>query len=151
MNYYENICNCLRVIQQDLNRKLKSANCWQRTSLSYFIPRLHRSAYAKFRCGVAPIRLETGRYERIPLESRTCFVCLDSVESEEHVLLKCPPYNNLREALFTFLINEFPDIYGVNDRERLCAILSCNQPRSIRACARTYSDILKLRRNTLYS
>ena len=25
MTYYENICNCLRVIQQDINRKLKSA------------------------------------------------------------------------------------------------------------------------------
>ena len=34
MKYYENICNCLRVIQQDINRKLKSANCWQRTSLN---------------------------------------------------------------------------------------------------------------------
>ena len=33
MKYYENICNCLRVIQQDINRKLKSANCWQQTSL----------------------------------------------------------------------------------------------------------------------
>ena len=34
MKYYEHICNCLRVIQQDINRKLKSANCWQRTSLN---------------------------------------------------------------------------------------------------------------------
>ena len=34
MKYYEDICNCLRVIQQDINRKLKSANCWQRTSLN---------------------------------------------------------------------------------------------------------------------
>ena len=34
MKYYENICNCLRVIQQNINRKLKSANCWQQTSLS---------------------------------------------------------------------------------------------------------------------
>ena len=33
MKYYENICNCLRAIQQNINRKLKSANCWQRTSL----------------------------------------------------------------------------------------------------------------------
>ena len=33
MKCYENICNCLRVIQQDKNRKLKSANCWQQTSL----------------------------------------------------------------------------------------------------------------------
>ena len=36
MKYYENICNCLRVIQQDINRKLKSANCWQRTSLNTY-------------------------------------------------------------------------------------------------------------------
>ena len=35
MKYYENICNCLRVIQQNINRKLKSANCWQQTSLNY--------------------------------------------------------------------------------------------------------------------
>ena len=34
MKYYENICNCFRVIQQDINRKLKSANCWQQTSLN---------------------------------------------------------------------------------------------------------------------
>ena len=26
MKYYENFCNCLRVIQQDKNRKLKFAN-----------------------------------------------------------------------------------------------------------------------------
>ena len=36
MKYYENICNCLRVIQQDINRKLKSANCWQQTSLKEY-------------------------------------------------------------------------------------------------------------------
>ena len=34
MKSYENICNCIRVIQQDKNRKLKSANCWQQTSLN---------------------------------------------------------------------------------------------------------------------
>ena len=67
------------------------------------------------------------------------------------MLLKCPLYNNFREALFTILINEFPDIYSVNDRERLCAILSCKQSRSIRACAKTCIDILKLRWNTLSS
>ena len=34
------------------------------------MPRCHRSALAKFRCGVAPIRVETGRYERLPLDER---------------------------------------------------------------------------------
>ena len=32
--------------------------------ISSILPSRHRSSYAKFRCGVAPIRLETGRYER---------------------------------------------------------------------------------------
>ena len=33
MKNYENIYNCLRVIQPNKNRKLNSANCWQQTSL----------------------------------------------------------------------------------------------------------------------
>ena len=47
-----------------------------------------RSALAKFRCGVAPIRIETGRYERNypSVEERTCFNCANEVENEYHVL-----------------------------------------------------------------
>ncbi len=37
------------------------------------LPYVHRSAMAKFRCGVAPLKIETGRYENIPLEARICF------------------------------------------------------------------------------
>ena len=33
---YENICSCLRGIQQSQNRKLYNDNCWQRTSLTPF-------------------------------------------------------------------------------------------------------------------
>ena len=29
----------------------------------YIMPKNHRSALCKFRCGVAPLRIETGRYE----------------------------------------------------------------------------------------
>jgi hypothetical protein len=39
----------------------------------------HRSAFAKFRCGVAPLRVETGRYENIPFNERLCFNCQDTV------------------------------------------------------------------------
>ena len=41
--------------------------------ISSILPWRHRSAYAKFRCGVAPIRLETGRYGRLQVEQRTFF------------------------------------------------------------------------------
>ena len=44
------------------------------------LPRHHRSAYAKFRSGVAPLRLETGRYERIEERDRVCFNCDSQIE-----------------------------------------------------------------------
>ena len=68
-----------------------------------------------------------------------------SIENEEHMLLLCPVYNDLRETLFTTLVHEFPDINGRTDRERLCTIFDCKQNRSIRTCAKTCFDILKLR------
>ncbi|WAR21919.1 hypothetical protein MAR_015893, partial [Mya arenaria] len=37
---------------------------------------------AKFRCGFAPFRLETGRYERQDVLDRICNICYIDVESE---------------------------------------------------------------------
>ncbi|MEW8547636.1 MAG: reverse transcriptase family protein, partial [Candidatus Thiodiazotropha sp.] len=64
------------------------------------LSRSHRSAYAKFRCGVAPLRIETGRYERLELQQRTCFHCNGYIENEEHVLISCPLYNDIRQKLY---------------------------------------------------
>ena len=64
------------------------------------ILRSHRSALAKFRYGVAPIKLETGRYENLHVDESKCFVC-DAVESECHVICECPVYDDLRNILFT--------------------------------------------------
>ena len=46
-------------------------------------PKKYRSAYAKFRCGVAPIKIKTCRYgiNRIPVNERICESC-ESVEDE---------------------------------------------------------------------
>ena len=63
------------------------------------LPIKHRSAMAKFGFGVAPIRLETGRYERIPVENRLCIPC-NTIESETHVICECPLYQDLRNTLF---------------------------------------------------
>ena len=54
----------------------------------------NRSAYAKFRCGVAPLKIETCRYglNRIPVEERLCESC-KVVEDEVHVMMVCPLFN----------------------------------------------------------
>ncbi len=47
----------------------------------------YRLALAKFRCGVAPLHIETGRYRNIPEESRVCFQCANKIENELHVII----------------------------------------------------------------
>jgi hypothetical protein len=61
----------------------------------------YRSAFAKFRCGVAPLRIEIGRYENKYVNERVCFICHYQIEDEKHVLLDCPLYADLRESLFS--------------------------------------------------
>jgi hypothetical protein len=64
----------------------------------FFLKSRYRSAFAKFRCGVAPLRIETGRYENKNVNERVCFICHDQIEDEKHVLLDCPLYADLRES-----------------------------------------------------
>ena len=66
----------------------------------------YRSAYAKFRCGVAPIKIETCRYglNRVPVNERLCETC-NLVEDEIHVLLHCSMYDDIRDTLFADICN----------------------------------------------
>jgi hypothetical protein len=61
----------------------------------------------KFRSGIAPLRIETGRYEAsrygqhgLPVNERICLCCANGVEDEEHVLCACPAYTSVRAKLF---------------------------------------------------
>ena len=54
------------------------------------------SAFAKFHSGVAPF----SRYENLAVNQRTCFNCRESAESEKHVLLHCPLYEDLQYEMF---------------------------------------------------
>ena len=64
------------------------------TSVLYLylvMPKAHRSAYAKFGCRMASIKLETqaGRYERFVVEESICPICQKGVQDEQNVLLEC--------------------------------------------------------------
>ena len=57
----------------------------------------YRSAFAKFRCGVAPIKIETCRYglNWVPVEQRLCDEC-NLIEDEFHVIMVCTRYIDIR-------------------------------------------------------
>ena len=114
------------------------------------MPRAHRSALSKFRLGVAPIRVETGRYERLPVSERICFHCKTCVEDELHVLIDCPLYNELRLNFFQMLQDN-----GINMQEKLpmtqfTFILNSIAVKLIRMSGKYCYEILTKRRNLLY-
>jgi hypothetical protein len=77
------------------------------------------SAFGKFRCGVAPIRLETGRYENIRLEKRYCFNCSNLIEDETHVILHCPDYSDFRNNLFTEVLKVNRNFMSLSDCQKI--------------------------------
>ena len=74
-----------------------------------------RVLLTKFRIGICPLRIETGRYEQVsknirglPEVKRTCKCCVnDMVENEYHFLLICPAYERERKHLFEVVRNKF--------------------------------------------
>ena len=49
-----------------------------------------RSLLAQLRCGILPLRIETGRYIDEPVQSRTCLFCnCSEMETETHFVIVC--------------------------------------------------------------
>ena len=119
--------------------------------LTCLLPGRHRSTYSKFRCGVAPLRLETGRYENLQIDERLCHFCSDqSIENETHVLLKCPLYSDLRQNMFSDILRSYANFSTLDEQAKFKVILNSEHSDVIRICAKTCCDILDRRRTFLY-
>jgi len=114
----------------------------------YSLTRTRRSALAKFRMGVAPLRLETGRYENLAIEDRTCFHCTELIEDVEHVITQCPLYSEIRAELFANINSVISGFHLLCSTEKLCHILSNNDV--LKFSAKACNDILLKRRSILY-
>jgi hypothetical protein len=50
------------------------------------MPFSHKSAFSKFKCEVTPLRIETGCFDKLPVQFQIECFCLDFIEDETHVL-----------------------------------------------------------------
>ena len=80
-----------------------------------------RRIIAKFRCSDHTLEIEKGRHNKIPREERLCKVCdCEETETEEHFLIKCKFYDNLKskyhiiqyENSLNFLYETNPESLG---------------------------------------
>ena len=84
-----------------------------------------RVLLAKFRIGICPLRVETGRYENngdhkgIQPHERVCLVCnsVTEIEDEFHFLLKCEKHHELRNKMFASIRNTACNINVNNSDE----------------------------------
>ena len=91
-----------------------------------------RSALARVRMGVFPIRIETGRWRGLPLHDRICVNCdLDEVETEEHFLCVCPRHDALRNELKHRIAAATTDLEDMNNDEFIKCILCTATIRTI--------------------
>ena len=102
----------------------------------------HHAAFAKFRCGVVRLQIETGRYEKRPLEERKCPFS-KAVKSEIHVMCSCNLYEDFRTELIykASVIN--PDFNSFSVREKFIFLFS-NQ-YIIKATTKTCFNIIQRR------
>ena len=86
---------------------------------------IQRAFIAKFKLGILPIRIETGRFARpyLPENERTCLQCNSfSIENESHFALYCSKHFYIREAF----INSLKMPIGFQSDEQFLKHLSTN-------------------------
>jgi hypothetical protein len=106
--------------------------------------RQHIRDLARFRCGVAPLAIETGRFNNTPLDNRLCLFCdANAIEDEKHVLLHCDMYNDIREQLFEKCFNVEPSFSDFPDDEKLGFVLS--NSNVVQISARVCNQIIRRR------
>ncbi|CAC5405575.1 unnamed protein product [Mytilus coruscus] len=92
------------------------------TYIKLNLKRRERSVLDQFRCGILPLRLETGRFVGEPEYQRICRMCdSGNIENELHFLVECQFYNGLRNQLFSGLSET---VLNLNNNEKLNLLLS---------------------------
>ena len=106
------------------------------------LPVRHRATFSKFRRGIAPVRIETGRYEGLTEDLRLC-PFFNVLENEMHVILSCQVYDDLWEPLLTKALNCEPNFYSLSEKNQFVLLFS--SPDLVRIGAKICATILQRR------
>ena len=73
----------------------------------------------RLRGGSNCLRIEQGRWKKLPVEERVCQVCMSGeVEDEEHFMLRCGAYSDLRKLMIEELQQLGGEVVSEEGEER---------------------------------
>ena len=75
--------------------------------------RWEKSLLSRMATGVLPLRIESGRFEGLPPEERTCLLCKRSPETEVHFVTECSVFEPLRMKL----MDKLPEVSKLETKE----------------------------------
>ena len=109
-----------------------------------------RRAVAKFRCSDHSLRIETGRRENITPDERKCLVCTSScVENEQHFLVDCQEYSDIRKEFFNMVQQEVPLFNRMDSTCKFIYLLSCENSKVGKGLAKYLKKAFEIRTDTL--
>ena len=105
-----------RITYKQLNWNLESPALYRHPNL--YVPEHYRIAFTRMRLSSHHLKIETGRWSRIPRERRLC-QC-GSVQDEVHVILHCPLLHSIRERFPTLNFNSINEVMTHDCESELC-------------------------------
>ena len=116
--------------------------------VNIIVAKKHRSAYAQFRCGVVPIKIETCRYglNCLPVGQRVCEE-YQVVEDECHVIMHYTLYTDIRDQLFIEICNITSPFQTLTPDDQFLMIMS--DPQYYKCASKAMYNILNRRRCTM--
>ena len=117
-------------INSEKQRKLRTYKLFkERFGIENYILSLNfedRNKFTKLRTSAHCLHIETGRYTRppTPVDDRVCPICKnDTIEDEEHFLMKCEAYSDARKQLFENL-SELSTFVFLENTETFCVLMN---------------------------
>jgi hypothetical protein len=98
---------------------------------------------AQFRCGILPVRIETGRFTNEPPHERFCKLCNDgSIEDEEHFLFHCDAFKIHRETFYHNI--------GLDKNAHVNSNLQMLMENNQRQTSKFINELFQFRKQQLY-
>jgi hypothetical protein len=110
--------------------RLFKNNCECEDYVTLNLKRNERAILSQFRCGILPLRIETGRFNGEAPDERLCRFCtMGAVEDENHFLISCECYSNIRLDVFGDILNS-DRFRSVSANEKMISLLTL-YPRKV--------------------
>ena len=86
----------------------------------YNVPLHFRKLYCSFRLSCHDLEIERGRYARprVPPEKRICKICTKAPETEDHFIISCQAYSDLRTKMYVDIAQIDRSFLQINSQDK---------------------------------